>query len=63
MAASSWLWDVTACFLESRQRRTDVMKESVLEARTSKAERVVDILLLHGLGEPFQGAIHGKGLV
>lgn len=28
----------------------------------SKAERVVDTLLLHGLGEPLQGAVRGEGL-
>jgi hypothetical protein len=39
------------------------MEKRVLEGGTEKRERVVDTLLLHGLGEPFQGAVHGKGLV
>jgi hypothetical protein len=62
-ASSSRLWDVTACFLRRCQRWVDRMEERVLEGVMGKAERMVDTLLLHGLGEPFQGAVHGKGLV
>lgn len=61
-ASSSWLWDVTACFLEGCQRRVDRIEE-ILEDGMGKVERAVDTLLLHRLGEPFQGAIHGEGLV
>lgn len=39
------------------------MKGRFLRAIISKAERVVDTLLLHGLGEPLQGAVRGEGLI
>jgi len=39
------------------------MEERVWECETGKAERVSDALQLHGLGESFQGAVHGEGFV
>lgn len=46
-ASSSWLREVTACFLERCQRRVDGKKGSVPRGEIGKRERMVDTLLLH----------------